>query len=73
MDGYSQMPKEERLKILQSIMPESFGEGKIDWGKLRATLGEDVNFADERYRLLRLCRAARNRWISITRKTSLSR
>lgn len=51
MNGYSQTPKEERLKILQSVMPEIFDEGKIDWEKLRATLGEEVNFADERYRL----------------------
>lgn len=51
MNKYSQTPKEERIKILQSIMPEIFDEGKIDWEKLRATLGEDVNFADERYRL----------------------
>ncbi len=51
MDGYSQIPKEERIKILQSIMPEIFDEGKIDWEKLRAVLGEDVNFTDERYRL----------------------
>ena len=51
MDGYSQTPKEERIKILQSVMPEIFDEGKIDWEKLRAALGEDVNFADERYRL----------------------
>lgn len=51
MEGYSQTPKEERIKILQSIMPEIFDEGKIDWEKLRAALGEDVNFADERYRL----------------------
>ncbi|MDE6493579.1 MAG: site-specific DNA-methyltransferase [Bacteroidales bacterium] len=32
-------------------MPEVFDEGKIDWEKLRAALGEDVNFTDERYRL----------------------
>lgn len=32
-------------------MPEVFDEGKIDWEKLRAALGEEVNFADERYRL----------------------
>lgn len=51
MDGYSQIPKEERIKILQSVMPEIFDEGKIDWEKLRAVLGEDVNFTDERYRL----------------------
>ena len=36
MDGYSQTPKEERIKILQSVMPEIFDEGKIDWEKLCA-------------------------------------
>lgn len=51
MEGYSQTPKEERIKILQSVMPEIFDEGKIDWEKLRAALGEDINFVDERYRL----------------------
>ncbi len=51
IDGYSQTPKEERIKILRSVMPEVFDEGKIDWEKLRAILGEDVNIADERYRL----------------------
>ncbi|MBE6321888.1 MAG: site-specific DNA-methyltransferase [Bacteroidales bacterium] len=30
-------------------MPEIFDEGKIDWEKLKATLGEEVNFANERY------------------------
>ena len=49
MNGYSQTPQEERIKILQSLMPEVFDEGKIDWEKLKATLGEDVNFANERY------------------------
>ena len=51
MDGYSQTPKEERIKILQLVMPEIFDEGKIDQEKLCAVLDEDVNFADERYRL----------------------
>ena len=49
MKDYSQTPKEERVKILQSLMPEVFDEGKIDWEKLKATLGEEVNFANERY------------------------
>lgn len=51
MNGYSQTPKEERIKILKAIMPEIFDEGKIDWEKLRAVLGDDVDIADERYRL----------------------
>ena len=49
MDGKSQTPQEERIRILQSLMPEVFDEGKIDWEKLKATLGEEVNFAKERY------------------------
>ena len=49
MEGMSQTPQEERIKILQSLMPEVFDEGKIDWEKLKATLGEEVNFANERY------------------------
>ena len=49
MDEKSQTPQEERIKILQSLMPEVFDEGKIDWEKLKATLGEEVNFANERY------------------------
>ena len=49
MNGYSQTPQEERIKVLQSLMPEVFDEGKIDWEKLKATLGGEVNFANERY------------------------
>ncbi|MBA5668507.1 site-specific DNA-methyltransferase [Bacteroides fragilis] len=30
-------------------MPEVFDEGHIDWEKLKAALGENVNFANERY------------------------
>lgn len=49
MDGYSVSPQEERLKVLQALMPEVFDEGKIDWEKLKATLGESVDFSNERY------------------------
>ena len=49
MNRYSQTPQEERIKVLQSLMPEVFDEGKIDWEKLKATLGGEVNFANERY------------------------
>jgi adenine-specific DNA-methyltransferase len=44
MEGYSQTPKEERLKRLKAIFPEVFDEGKIDWEKLKATLGESCKF-----------------------------
>ncbi|MGI5975777.1 MAG: site-specific DNA-methyltransferase [Paludibacter sp.] len=49
MDGQSLSPLTEKLKLLKQIIPEAFTEDKIDWEKLRITLGEDINFANERY------------------------
>lgn len=34
---------------LKALFPEVFSEGKIDWEKLKATLGEDITFSNERY------------------------
>ena len=45
----SQTPQQERLDILKHLMPEVFDEGKIDFEKLKATLGENINFSNERY------------------------
>ncbi|WP_037320392.1 site-specific DNA-methyltransferase [Salegentibacter sp. Hel_I_6] len=49
MDGTSQTPQEIKLQELKKIFPEVFAEGKVDWEKLKATLGEDINFSNERY------------------------
>ena len=49
MDGTSLTPEQEKLNALRQILPEVFSEGKIDWEKLKATLGEDINFSNERY------------------------
>ncbi len=49
MNGYSITPQEERIKELRSLMPEVFNEGQIDWEKLKVTLGENINFSNERY------------------------
>jgi len=49
MDGKSLTPQEIKLQKLKEILPEAFVEGKVDWEKLKATLGEDVNFINERY------------------------
>ena len=49
MDGTSLTPEKEKLNALRQVFPEAFSEGKIDWEKLKATLGEDINFANERY------------------------
>lgn len=49
LDGMSLSPVEEKLKALREVLPEVFTENQIDWEKLKATLGEKINFANERY------------------------
>ena len=49
MDGNSLTPQQEKLNILKQLLPEAFSEEKIDWEKLKAALGEDINIANERY------------------------
>lgn len=49
MNGTSLTPEQGKLNELKQILPEVFTEGKLDWEKLKATLGEDINFANERY------------------------
>lgn len=49
MNGLSLTPETEKIKALQEMLPEVFTEGRIDWEKLKATLGEDINFSNERY------------------------
>lgn len=50
MDGKSLNITEEQKKRLRELFPEVFTEGKIDWDKLKGTLGEDVDLG-ERYAL----------------------
>ncbi|MGR3178438.1 MAG: site-specific DNA-methyltransferase [Candidatus Anammoxibacter sp.] len=49
MDGKSLNLTEDKLNKLKEIIPEAFTEGKVDWEKLKAALGDDVEFKDERY------------------------
>lgn len=49
MDGKSLTPQAIKLEELKNVFPEVFAEGKVDWEKLKATLGEDINFSNERY------------------------
>ena len=49
MDGTSLTPEQEKINTLRQVLPEAFSEGKIDWEKLKATLGENINFSNERY------------------------
>lgn len=49
MNGTSLDIKNDQLEKLKELFPEVFTEGKVDWEKLKASLGEDINFNNERY------------------------
>jgi adenine-specific DNA-methyltransferase len=49
MDGQSLTPDKIKIQQIKELLPEVFSEGKIDWEKLKATLGEDITFSNERY------------------------
>jgi len=49
MDGKSIDIKQEKLDKLKELFPEAFTEDRVDWEKLKAALGEDINFSNERY------------------------
>lgn len=49
MDGSSLDTTQLLKDKLKDLIPGAFSEGKIDWEKLKAILGEDVNFSNERY------------------------
>ncbi len=51
MDGKSLDILSDKFIKLKEIIPEAFTEEKIDWEKLKAALGEDINFENERYNL----------------------
>ncbi|MBE9593493.1 MAG: hypothetical protein IMF19_08425, partial [Proteobacteria bacterium] len=48
MEGKSLDITEEKRNMLKEVLPEAFTEGKIDWEKLKATLGDDIEFKNER-------------------------
>lgn len=49
MNEESLTPHKEKINQLKQMFPEVFTEEKIDWEKLQATFGENINFANERY------------------------
>ena len=49
MDGKSFDIKQDKIDKLKEVIPEAFTEEKIDWEKLKAALGEDIEFTNERY------------------------
>ncbi|MBN2102731.1 site-specific DNA-methyltransferase [bacterium] len=49
MTGKSLNITEDKINQFKAIIPEAFTEGKVDWEKLKAALGDSVEFRDERY------------------------
>lgn len=49
MDGTSLNIAEEQLKKLLESFPEVITDGKVDWEKLKITLGENIELSNERY------------------------
>ncbi|TSJ44687.1 site-specific DNA-methyltransferase [Mucilaginibacter corticis] len=49
MDGESLNIQQTKLNELKQHFPELFSEEKLDWEKLKAAFGEDINFNNERY------------------------
>jgi len=49
MDGESIDIKQAKLQKLKELFPELFAEDQLDWEKLKAAFGDDINFANERY------------------------
>ncbi len=49
MDGESIDMKQAKLQKLKELFPELFTEDQLDWEKLKAAFGDDINFANERY------------------------
>ena len=49
MNGESIDIKKDRLQRLKELFPELFAENQVDWEKLKAAFGDDINFANERY------------------------
>lgn len=50
MNGYNDDITNDQLAKLRQLFPEVFTEDKIDWARLKATLGEAVDLG-ERYGL----------------------
>jgi len=46
MIGNSQVPKDVLPDNLRQLAPEIFTGGKVDWERLKTTLGEEVNFKE---------------------------
>ena len=51
IDGQSLNLTQERIKALKTLLPDVFSEDKIDWERLRQSLGEELFVKNEHYEL----------------------
>ena len=51
MDGQSLDILFDKINKIKEILPEAFTENYIDWEKIKATLGENLNLSEEIYHL----------------------
>lgn len=51
MDGQSLNITEQRINQLRELFPDVFSDGKIDFNRLKDTLGENILFTGEKYEL----------------------
>jgi len=49
MNGESLDIQQTKIDQLKQLFPELFSEDKLDWEKLKAAFGDDINFNNERY------------------------
>ncbi len=49
VQGTSSDIKQKQMEKLKAVFPEIVSEEKIDWEKLKLTLGEDIDIENERY------------------------
>jgi len=49
MNGESLDIQQTKIDQLKQLFPELFSESKLDWEKLKAAFGDDINFNNERY------------------------
>lgn len=46
MNGYNDDITHDQLDKLRRVLPEVFSEGRVDWTRLKATLGDAIDDAD---------------------------
>ncbi len=71
LDGQNFNPIKERIGTLKTLLPYIFSEDKIDWKRLRQSLGEEVFVKNEHYELMWVGKAEARREIQRTTTATL--